>query len=184
MDKSSVYVFETLSGFHYLNRERERVYNFLSEKGFKIPNIISPAATVLAKELGTGNWIRDNAYLDYGSQIGVNNFIDNYVYIGHYSKLGSHIFMAAKSMVAGNSSIGNRTFVGVGANIFNDVCVGDKCIIGGGTIIKRNIPPCSRVKALHEMCDIKQYDEDGIENKLKPGDLHHAQAQERGGACK
>ena len=93
------------------------------EGGFKIPNIISPKATVLAERLGMGNWIRDYAYLDYGYSIGANNFIDNYVYIGHYTRLGSHIFMTAKSLIAGNSSIGDRTLVAVPANVFSNVDV-------------------------------------------------------------
>lgn len=174
IDRSSVYVFETVSGFHYLNRARERIYGYLLKGGYKIPNIISPKATVLSEKLGLGNWIRDYAYLDYGSSIGSNNFIDNYVYIGHYTRLGSHIFMTAKSLVAGNSSIGDRTFVGVGANVFSNVNVGYKCIIGAGTNIKGDIAPCSGVKVSSELCEIKQYSEDMVEEKLKPVSLHRS----------
>ncbi len=166
IDKSSDYLFVAIQ-WNNLNADRRRVFESLSEQGYKFANLISPTAIVNGTINGENCWICDQVIVDFGTIIDDNVFVKTGAYVADNVFVDSHCFIGAKSLIAGGVRIGKQTFVGLSATVFDDVHIGDKCLIGAVSVVKRHVEDYTVVKVkTTDMC-VKQYDPDLIESKLQ-----------------
>ena len=164
IDRDEVKLFIALL-WNRLNADRRDLYFRLKSQGYQFANIISPKAVVRGKIKGDNCWIHDFVLIQNDAEIGNNVAIMAFSLVGAHCRIEDHCFLGAKSTVGGNSYVGNQTFVGINCTIFDDTRIGKKCILGACTNIKRNMPDYTCVKTSTSF-EIKQYDNDTIEEKL------------------
>ena len=148
-----------------LNRDRRDIYDSLEKKGFKFANIISPNAIIHGTLEGTNCWIADKVLIENKASIGANTFIKSGASISTRATVGSHCFIGMHTVIGGAASLGEQIFIGINSTVFDEVKIGDKCLVGACSIVKRNLPPFSKLVVKTE-CIIKTYNEDKIEQKL------------------
>lgn len=163
IDKHSCLLYTAIF-WNHLNGDRRRLYERLKIDGWKFANIISPLASIRGK-MGENCWIMDYVVMQEESVIGDNVVLSDFVFVGDYTRIGNHCFFGARSTIMGSSYVGEQTFVGIGATIFDCVKIGKKCLVGACCVQKYDVPDFSVCKVLTENVEIKQYQEDIIENK-------------------
>ena len=161
---SNIKVFVSLL-WNHLNRDRRNMYEFCKSKGYQMANLISPLSVIRSEITGDNMWIQDFAVIQNGCVLGSNIAMMQSTVIGTRCHIGSHCFFGAHSIVGGGSSVGEQTFVGFNATVFDGTRIGSKCIVGACTVVKRNMPDCSKIITSSDFT-IKQYAEDEVENKL------------------
>lgn len=164
--RQDVLAYVAVSQQFYANRLRVEKYIMMRDRGYHFANIISPRATLKCELIGEGNWIKDNAYLDYKTTIGSNNLIGIDAQISHFSVLGDHNYLASKCLIAGACKIGNQNYFGIGSKVYNVLEIGDKCIIAGGAVVKKSLPSFSLCTI--PGCDVKQEKEEMISYYVLP----------------
>ena len=152
--------------WNHLNRDRRQIYEFCKSKGYKLANLISPLAVVRSKIEGDNCWIHDHVVIQNNTKLGSDIAIMQGTLIGADAEVASHCFFGAHAILGGGCTLGEQSFVGIRATVFDDTHIGKKCIVGACTVVKRNMPDCSRYVTKSDEIVIKQYPEEEIENKL------------------
>lgn len=166
IDKEEVGLFIPIL-WNYLNRQRKDIYLRLKSEGYHFVNIIAPNAIIHSGgTIGDNCWISDGAIINSNATIGNNVIIRPNAVIAHYTKVEDHCYIGASSFVAGKVIIGEQSFIGINATIFDEVEIGRKCLVGACTVVKRSLPDYSQIKTATGNSEIKQYDENSIEEKL------------------
>jgi sugar O-acyltransferase (sialic acid O-acetyltransferase NeuD family) len=148
-----------------LNGDRQRLYDYCKEQGFRMANLISPLAVLRSPINGDNCWIHDYVIVQNDSVIESDVAIMAGSLIGPKTKIGAHCFFGAQSVLGGSSTIGERSFVGIKATVFDGTKIGNKCIIGACAAVKRNMPDFSKWATVSDNV-VKQYAESEIEEKL------------------
>ena len=148
-----------------LNADRRDLFLSLTEEGWKMANLISPRASIRGELAGRNIWGHDYAVIQNDTLIHDNVAIMGQSLVGANCEIESHCFLGAKSTIGGGSTIGEQSFVGLNCTVFDNTQVGKKCILGACTAVKRNMPDYSLYK-ISSNVEIRQYEEDEIENKL------------------
>ena len=149
-----------------LNGDRQRLYDYCKEQGFRMANLISPLAVLRSPITGDNCWIHDFVVIQNDSVIESDVAIMSGSLIGANTHIGAHCFFGAQTVFGGGSTIGERSFVGIKATIFDGTIVGKKCIIGACSAVKRNLPDFSKWATPSDNFVIKQYSESEVEEKL------------------
>ena len=152
--------------WNHLNGDRQRLYNYCKEQGFRMANLISPLAVLRSPIIGDNCWIHDYVIVQNDSVIESDVAIMAGSLIGANTHVGAHCFFGAQTVFGGGSSIGERSFVGIKATVFDGTKIGNKCIIGACAAVKRNMPDFSKWATASDDIVIKQYTENEIEEKL------------------
>ncbi len=149
-----------------LNGDRQRLYDYCKEQGFRMANLISPLAVLRSSINGDNCWIHDFVVIQNDSVIESDVAIMGGSLIGANTHVGAHCFFGAQTVFGGGSSIGDRSFVGIKATVFDGTIIGKKCIIGACSAVKRNLPDFSKWATPSDNFVIKQYSESEVEEKL------------------
>lgn len=152
--------------WNHLNGDRKIIYEYCSNMGYKMTNIICPNAVVRSTINGDNILVLDFAIIENGCIIESDVAIMKGASIGPFCHIRKHSFLGTRSIVGGGCSIGEQCFVGLNSTIFDDTKIGDKCIIGACTPIKRNVPNFTRCSIGENSIQIKQYQEFEMEGKL------------------
>lgn len=119
-----------------LNRDRMRLFQLVSRKGYELASYISPQAYITSKVIiGKNTMIMENNVLQYGVTIGDNVILWSGNHIGHRSVIKNHTFISSHIVVSGFCEIGERCFIGVNATIGDNVKIADDCLVGAGSLI-------------------------------------------------
>lgn len=166
IDKEEIGLFIPIQ-WNYLNRQRRDMYTRLKSEGFHFVNVIAPNAVIHSMcTIGENCWISDGAIIESNCTIGNNVFVKSQALIGHYATVEDHSFIGMASSIGGKVVVGEQSFVGIRATVFDGVKIGRKCLIGACTVVKRSLPDYSLVKTTSGEVEVKQYDENAIEEKL------------------
>ena len=149
-----------------LNGDRQRLYDYCKEKGFRMANLISPLSVMRSPISGDNCWIHDFVVIQNDSVIESDVAIMSGSLIGANTHIGAHCFFGAQTVFGGGSTIGERSFVGIKATVFDGTKIGKKCIVGACTAVKRNMPDFSKWATASDNIVLKQYDESEVEEKL------------------
>ena len=74
-----------------------------------------------------------------------NVFINAGTIIGHHVTIKKNTVISLGVLIGGRVVIEEEVFIGMGAKIFQNVRIGKGSIIGAGVIVRKNMPPFSRV---------------------------------------
>lgn len=126
-------------------RNRRNMFNKAKEKGYSLPNYISPDAIVESGvQMGENNIIFPGALIGHHGSMENGNIIRQNVYLGHEFKLGSHIIISSGATIAGTCKFGDMTFVGVGATIIELRNIGRESLIGAGAVVVKDVEEFSK----------------------------------------
>ncbi len=119
---------------------RIRLFETLSDLGYKLPVIVSPRSHVsLHSKIGAGTIIMHDVIVNANAEIGQNCIINNKVLIEHDAAVGDHCHIATGAIINGDVAIGNESFIGSGAVTKQSIIIGRNCIIGAGAVIKTDV---------------------------------------------
>lgn len=131
-----------------VNSLRKRVYNECKAKGYKMATYISSKASVgYEAQIGDNCAIMENTSIQQFAKIGNDVIIFNNNVIGHSSVIGDHVFISSCIAMSGYCKIGESCFLGVNCTFNVGVVVGDFCYIGMSTIIEKDVPDYTLIKA-------------------------------------
>ena len=74
-----------------------------------------------------------------------NVFINSGSIIGHHVNIKRNCVISLGVIIGGKSTIEEEVFIGMGARIFQGVKIGKCSIIGSGVIVRKDLPPNSKV---------------------------------------
>lgn len=131
-----------------VNTIRKRIYDDCKKKGYKMASFISSRASIgYEVEIGENCAILENTTIQQFAKIGNNVLIFNNNVIGHSSVIGNHVFISSCIAMSGYTKIGECCFLGVNCSFNEAVKVGDYCYIGMSTIIEKDVPDYTLIKA-------------------------------------
>lgn len=117
-------------------RARERVYRAIRQSGYRLANLLHPAAWIASDATIQDNVIvMPGAVIEPGVALGSNNVIWSNATLCHDSTIGDHNFIAANATLGGNVTVGARNFVGFSAVVMQGRRVGDDTLIGAQSLV-------------------------------------------------
>ena len=131
-------VFVALGSGH-LNRDRQKVYEYVKSQNYKCANYISTKAFVWHDvEVGDNCFILENNVLQSGVKIGNNVVLWSGNHIGHLSTISDNCFISSHVVISGNTLIGKNCFIGVNSSIADNVQIADDNYIGLASVVNKN----------------------------------------------
>lgn len=119
---------------------RIRIFNYITEIGYIIPNIIDLSSKVSSyAKLKSGIFIGKNAIVNADSLISDGCIINSGSIVEHDCNIGEFVHIAPGSVLGGGAQIGEHSHVGSNSTIRNCIRVGKNSIIGMGSVVTSNI---------------------------------------------
>lgn len=123
-------------------RLRMRIGAALLQKGFVLPSVIHPAATISpSARIGRGVVVMAGAVINAEASIGDFAIINTLASIDHDCVLGAGVHVAPRTALAGCVELGEGVFLGVGAVVKPNIKIGDHVVVGAGGVVVRDLPP-------------------------------------------
>lgn len=123
------------------NRLRSRISEKLTQMGFTLASVVSPAAHVSkSATIGCGVAIMAGVIINASASIGDNSIINTGATIDHDCVIGANCHIAPGTNLAGNVSIGTGSFLGIGCRAIPKIKVGEWTVLGAGSTITCDIP--------------------------------------------
>lgn len=121
-------------GYSHMNKDREKIFDWLRDNNIKICSYIHPSAIVAKNAiLGEGNIILENCVIQPFVTIGDGNIFWNNSTISHESLMGSYNYIAPGVTIAGRVIIKDKCFFGVNSTLRNDIFIGSDVLIAAGS---------------------------------------------------
>jgi sugar O-acyltransferase (sialic acid O-acetyltransferase NeuD family) len=131
-----------------MNTLRKRIYSECKAKGYKLATYISSKASVgYEVEIGENCAVMENTSIQQFAKIGDDVIIFSNNVIGHSSEIRNHVFISSCIAMSGYCKIGESCFLGVNCTLNVGVVVGDYCYIGMATVIEKDVPDFTLIKA-------------------------------------
>lgn len=131
-----------------INTLRKRIYNECKAKGYRFANYISSRADIgWEVEFGDNCAVMENTSIQQFTKIGNDVIIFNNNVIGHSSVIGDHVFISSCIAMSGYCKVGESCFLGVNSTFNVGVVVGNYCYIGMATVIEKDVPDYTLIKA-------------------------------------
>ena len=119
---------------------REQLAKVTVDRGFRIPVIIDPSASVSEYALiGEGTFVGKNAVINADAQIGTQCIINTGCIIEHECSVGDFTHISVGAILCGNVQIGVGSFIGAGSTVIQGIKIGKKAIIGAGSTVLSNV---------------------------------------------
>lgn len=121
-----------------LNKFRERIYNEVKQKGYKMISYISSKATVLTEDIGENCFIFEDNTIQPFVKIGNNCVLWSGNHIGHHSIIGDHVFITSHVVICGLCHIDDYTYIGVNSSIKDHLIIAKNTVIGMCACVTKN----------------------------------------------
>jgi len=123
------------------NAVRQRIANSLIAKGFSLPILIHPSATVGRDvSVGYGSVVMAGVVINPSTQIGALCILNTACSVDHDGKLGAAVHISPGAHLAGSVTVGEQSWVGIGSSIIEGRMIGCRSIIGAGAVVVDDIP--------------------------------------------
>jgi sugar O-acyltransferase (sialic acid O-acetyltransferase NeuD family) len=114
-----------------------KLFNRLTELGYKTPSIISPLAYVSKHaQVGRGTIVMHHALINAGADIGENCIINSKALVEHDALVGNHCHISTGAVINGNVKVSDNSFVGSQATTKQGVVILEKSFIKAGSVVK------------------------------------------------
>jgi len=101
-----------------MNRDREKVYDAVKEKGYRFISYVSSKATVFeGAMIGENCFILEDNTIQPFTVIGNNVMLWSGNHIGHHSEIKDHVFFTSHIVLSGHCIVEPYCFLGVNATI-------------------------------------------------------------------
>ncbi|TXI79521.1 MAG: acetyltransferase [Dechloromonas sp.] len=129
-----------------MNRERERVFNEIRTKGYRMISYISSRATLFDNEIGENCFILENNTLQPFTRVGNNVVLWSGNHLGHHSHIHDHVTFTSHVVMSGHCDIGAYSFLGVNSTLRDGIRIGEGGFIAMATAVMKNTEPWSVYK--------------------------------------
>ena len=120
---------------------REKIYQKITEEGFKLSTYIHPMAEVSSSAvIGDGSCIAPNSHIDSNVVIERNVMVYPQAIIGHDTLIKAHSFISIRTFIGGHSLIEEKVYYGPCAVCKDRVHVGEGAVIGPNATLFRDVP--------------------------------------------
>jgi sugar O-acyltransferase (sialic acid O-acetyltransferase NeuD family) len=127
-----------------MNKEREKIYDEIKNKGYELINYISSRATVFDNlKVGENCFILEDNTMQPFVTIGSNVVLWSGNHIGHHSRIGNHVFISSQVVISGNCIIEPYCFIGVNSALKENITIGEATFVAMSTSITKNTEPFS-----------------------------------------
>ncbi|MBC8414072.1 MAG: acetyltransferase [Nitrospira sp.] len=129
------------------NSKRIKLYLYLKEHGFRLPELVHPAAIISISDvtISEGVQVMAGAVIQAGAIIGANCIINTGSVVEHDCNIGKHVHICPGAVICGGSNIGDGAFIGAGATVIQGISVGRNAVIGAGSVVLVDVPDGARV---------------------------------------
>jgi len=119
---------------------RRRLFDDLTQRGFRFPPLAHPGATVDPSALlDEGVQIMAGAIVQADCRIGRNTIINTRASVDHDCEVGAHVHIAPGATLCGAVRVGDGAFVGAGTTVVQGLRVGDGAFVTAGSLLTRNL---------------------------------------------
>ncbi|HAM34315.1 MAG TPA: sugar acetyltransferase [Elusimicrobia bacterium] len=123
-------------------RQRLRLAEFASKKGFTLVTAVHPRATVAGDaRLGAGTVVAAGAVVNPAARIGKVVIVNTSASVDHECEIEDGAHIAPGARLAARVSVGRGAWVGIGAAIKEGVRIGSGAVVGAGSVVLEDIAP-------------------------------------------
>lgn len=123
-----------------VSSRRSELAQQLVARGFELPALVSPAATVNeGVTVGPGTVIFDGVVVATGTQIGAACILNTGCVVDHDCRLGDGVHIAPGAVLCGGVSVGDFSMIGSGATVIHGCRVAARCLVGAGATVVTNL---------------------------------------------
>jgi len=123
------------------NRRRKVAIDMLRKRGFKLINVISPAAVVSKYvHAGEGIAVLPGAVVNAGSNLEDGVIVNTNASIDHDCSVGKCVHIAPGANVAGCVRLEEGVLLGTGSSVIPGVTIGSWTIVGAGAAVVSDLP--------------------------------------------
>ena len=108
-----------------MNRNREKIYLSIKEKGYQLISYISSKATLFDNSIGDNCFILENNTIQPFTSIGNNVVLWSGNHIGHHSIIKDHITFTSHVVLSGHCVVENYSTLGVNATIRDGMTIAE-----------------------------------------------------------
>jgi sugar O-acyltransferase (sialic acid O-acetyltransferase NeuD family) len=124
-----------------MNRDREKIYNEIKGKGYKLISYISSKAIVLTNIIGDNCFILENNVIQPFVEIGNNVILWSGNHIGHHSKIADSVMFTSHVVLSGNCIVEKYCFFGVNSTIRDGLTISEGTFVSMSASIIKNTSP-------------------------------------------
>ena len=122
------------------NALRAELFDRLRSRGFRLPNLIHPRATVEPSvTMGRGNQIFAGATVSSNVHLGDNVIVNSNAVVSHDCRIEDHVHLTPGSLLAGAVEVGPRSVIGMGSTVYLGVEVGADVVVANGNHILSDV---------------------------------------------
>ncbi len=129
-----------------MNRDRERVFNEIRAKGYRMISYVSSKATLFDNEIGENCFILENNTLQPFTRVGNNVVLWSGNHLGHHSHIHDHVTFTSHVVMSGHSDIGAYSFLGVNSTLRDGIRIAEGGFIAMAAAVMKNTEPWSVYK--------------------------------------
>lgn len=129
-----------------MNRDRERVFNEIRAKGYRMISYVSSRATLFDNEIGENCFILENNTLQPFTRVGNNVVLWSGNHLGHHSHIHDHVTFTSHVVMSGHCDIGAYSFLGVNSTLRDGIRIAEGGFIAMAAAVMKNTEPWSVYK--------------------------------------
>ena len=129
-----------------MNRDRERVFNEIRAKGYRMISYVSSKATLFDNEIGENCFILENNTLQPFTRVGNNVVLWSGNHLGHHSHIHDHVTFTSHVVMSGHCDIGAYSFLGVNSTLRDGIRIAEGGFIAMAAAVMKNTEPWSVYK--------------------------------------
>jgi sugar O-acyltransferase (sialic acid O-acetyltransferase NeuD family) len=108
-----------------MNRDREKIFFEIKNKGYQFISYVSSKATVFENQIGDNCFILEDNTIQPFTTIGDNVVLWSGNHVGHHGKIGDHVTMTSHVVMSGHCEIGPYSFLGVNATLRDGIKIAE-----------------------------------------------------------
>ena len=126
-------------GFSKMNKTREKIFDEVKSKGYKLENFIHPSNHIWDEfEIGENCIILENNVIRPFVKIGNDVIIENNNVISHHTNIKDHCYITSHTIIAGHVTIEPNCYLGINCTIRNRIKLEKESLIGAGAVILKS----------------------------------------------
>ena len=125
-------------GYNHMNSLREKKFDEIKKKGFRIAEFIHPSASIEKSSMGEGNIILENVNIGYNVKIGNGNIFWNCSNISHHCEIGDFNFFAPSATLAGKINVKHHCFFGINCTVKGGIVINEYTLVGAGCYVNKS----------------------------------------------
>jgi len=128
------------------NEIRRRLFLKLTERGFRLPPLVAPGATVVqGAKLGRAVVVCPGAVVMATASLGDNVILNTLSSVDHDCVVGDHAQLTAGVILGGGVKIGAGSFLGLRAAVIPSVELGENTVVMAGSLVTKSYPKAGTV---------------------------------------